>query len=338
VGLRFIGVILIILISLGGLGGIGCGNAAAMDVPGPCYSVEISALQGTITISGAVPDNYEAADVRGVHIYRGTDPGSLTLQYTLKIYTETARFFTYRDTSISNGITYYYSVAAFNAIGEGDMSEVLNATSLGAPPAPRGLTASVTCSYVHLCWSPPETDGGSPVAYYSVFRGLRGGDMCLVANVTGCTFDDPNVAFDDSFYNYEVCAVNEYGAGKRSMTIFASLPMPVVSGRLTSTDGSPVAGAYVEVDSNGTVACTDPNGSFSIAMTPGSHTLTVWVDGNVIYQFDLVTPVGSQDLGVIQISEKGGTGIGLETVAFAGVIAIVTAGMVIWAMGKAKIR
>lgn len=332
--------VLVILVAFGGLGVIGCGNAAAIDLPGPCYNVEISALQDSIMISGTIPDNYEAAAVKGIHIYRGTEPQDLTLLYTLKIYTNTARFFIYQDASISNGVTYYYSVAAFNALGEGDRSDVLNATSFGAPPAPQGLTASVTCSYVHLSWSPPISDGGGPITHYSVYRGLRGSDPILIANVTCCTYDDHNVAFNDSFYNYEVCAVNEHGAGKRSMTVFASLPMPVVSGRLTGTDGNPVVGAYVEVDSNGTVACTDSDGSFHIAMTPGSHTLTVWVNGNAVHQIDLVTPVGSKDLGEIPINEHGkpGSGIGLDTIAFAGIIAIVTTGMVLWAMGKARIR
>jgi hypothetical protein len=338
--LKLTGMVLALLISFGGLAGMGCGNAAAIDMPGPCHDIEISTIDDSILIRGNVPDNYEGAEIRGVHIYRGLDPGNLSLLYTLKVYTNTARFFLYQDTGISNGIVYYYSVAAFNVLGEGNRSEVLSAMSTGAPPAPQGLTASVTCAHVHLYWSPPVSDGGSPLTHYSIFRGLRGSEPALIANVTGHSYDDTNVTFDDSFYNYEVCAINENGMGKRSMTVFASLPMPVVSGRLTGTNGTPVAGAIVEIDSNSTVACTDSNGTFSIAMTPGSHTLTVWVGGNAVHRMDVVAPVGSHDLGEILIDEpdESSPGVGLETFAFAGIIAIVTAGMVIWATGKAKIR
>lgn len=336
--MRLIWVMLALVVSLGGVASIGCGEAAAIDMPGPCHDLAISALDGSIMLTGVVPDNYAAAELRGVHIYRGPDPGNLTLHYTLKVYTNTARFFLYQDTSVSNGITYYYSVAAFNVLGEGNMSAVLNATSTGAPPAPRDLTASVTCTYVQLRWTPPLSDGGSPLTHYSVFRGLRGSDPVLIANVTGQSYDDMSVRFEDSFYNYEVCAVNEHGAGKRSMTVFASLPMPLVTGRLTDTDGGPVAGAVVEVDSNGTVARTDPNGTFSIAMTPGAHTLTVWVDGNAVHQMEVTTPAGYHDLGDIRIDELGGTGpgVGLETVALCSVIVVVTTGMVVWATGKTK--
>jgi hypothetical protein len=332
--------IIALLVTLGGLSSLGLGLAVAMDMPGPCYDLKIGTVNGTVLVSGNVPENYESAEVKGVHVYRGTDPEGLSLFYTLKVYTNTAKFFLYQDTSVSNGITYFYSVAAFNGLGEGERSEVLNATTRGAPPAPQGLSASVTCTYVRLAWSPPPSDGGSPILHYSVFRGLRGGEPALMANVTGLSYDDPSVTFGDSFYSYEVCAVNEHGLGKRSMSVFASLPLPVVSGRLTGADGGPVSGATVAIDANGTVASTDADGRFSIAMTPGEHTLTVWIDGRAVHRMDLAVPAGLHDLGEIEIDELGGTkaGVGLETLAFAGVIAIVTTGMVVWAMGKAKIR
>lgn len=339
-GVRIAGVLMALLVSFGGLGGLSCGLAAALDLPGPCVDLDAEVIENTIMISGTVPDNYHASEMRGVHIYRGLDPGNLSLIYTLKVYTNTDGFFLYQDAGISNGITYYYSVAAFNVLGDGEMSPVLNATSIGAPPAPQGLTSSVTCTYVHLLWSRPVSDGGSPITNYYVFRGLRGSEPVLIANVTELWYDDLSITFDDSFYNYEVCAVNEHGAGKRSMTVFASLPMPVVTGRLTGTSGGPVAGATIEVDSVGTVAFTDANGTFSIAMTPGPHTLTVYVNGDPVHRLDLVTPVGLHDLGEIPIDERGktGPGIEMETIAMAGIIVIVTTGMVIWATGKAKIR
>ncbi|MDW5562208.1 MAG: hypothetical protein SA339_03205 [Methanomassiliicoccus sp.] len=334
--MRIVWVVLALLISAGGFVGISSGHAAAAVLPGPCHDIEVTALQGSIMIKGTVPDNYESADVRGVHIYRGTDPDSLTLLYTLKVYTNTARFFLYQDTGVSNGVTYYYSVAAFNTLGEGDRSEVFSSISLGPPPAPQGLTASVTCSYVHLQWSPPISDGGQPLMHYSVFRGLRGSEPTIVANTTGLSFDDVNVAFNDSYYNYEVCAVNEYGAGKRSLTVFASLPMPVVSGQLVWANGTAVAGATVAVDSNGTVASTDPNGSFSIAITPGVHTLAVYVNGTLMYTLNVTVLAGPQDLGVITIGENEAAAIGLDTIFLVAVIAVVTAGMLIWATGKAR--
>ncbi|GEM_PF-7006529 len=337
---RIVGVVMALLVSFGGLGGLSCGLAAALDMPGPCYDLDAEAIDSGIRVSGSVPENYHSAEVKGVHIYRGLDPGNMSLIYTLKIYTNTDGFFLYHDTGISNGITYYYSVAAFNVHGDGEISAVLNATSIGAPPAPQSLAASVTCTYVHLYWSRPISDGGSPITNYFVFRGLRGSDPILIANVTELCYDDLNVTFDDSFYNYEVCAVNEHGAGKRSKTVFASLPMPVVTGRLTGTDGGPVAGATVEVDSVGTLAFTDDNGTFSIAMVPGPHTLTVHVNGDAVHRMNLVIPVGFHDLGEIPIDNRGraGPGIEAETIAMVVVIIIVTSGMVVWATGKAKIR
>lgn len=335
--MRIVVIMMVVIISLSGLAI--SANAADADTPGPIHGLEISALDDRIIISGHLPDDYGSAGVKGVHIYRGADPEAMSLRYTLKVYAGMAGYFIYRDTEVSNGITYYYRVAAFNALGDGELSGLMNATSIGAPPAPRDLSASVTCNHVRLSWSPPPSDGGSPITHYSVFRGLRGSEPALIANVTGLSYDDQDVSFGDSFYSYETCAVNENGPGKRSKTVYASLPLPVVNGRIIDARGEPIAGAVVTVDSNGTVASTGPNGTFSIALSPGPHRLTVWVDGRAAHIMDLVTPVGAYDLGEIAVSDKAsGSGLGLDTIAFMGVIAIVTTGMVIWAMGKARIR
>jgi len=335
--MRLIGIVMALLVSLASLA-VASGGVTATDMPGAIDGLKIEATEGSVLISGNVPDNYKSAGVKGVHIYRGTDPQSLSLHYTLKVYTDVATYFVYQDSSVSNGITYFYKAAAFNAMGDGEMSALLNVTSTGAPPAPRDLSAAVTCSHVYLTWSRPPSDGGAPITHYSVFRGLRGGDPTLIANTTSLSYDDWGVSLDDSFYNYVVCAVNENGPGKRSMTVFASLPLPVVSGRLTGTDGMPVSGATVIVDPNGTVAHTDSNGTFSIALPPGPHVLTVWVDGRAVHRMDLVTPAGPFDLGEIAVDDRVRAGLGLDTVAYMGIIAIVTAGMLVWAMGKAKIR
>jgi titin len=314
-------------------------DAADAHRPGPVHGLEIVALEDRIVISGYLPEDHSSYGIKGVHIYRGTGPETLSLRYTLKAYAETTGYFVYRDVEVANGVTYYYRVAAFNVLGDGELSELLAATSIGAPPAPQDLSASVTCGYVRLTWSPPPSDGGSPITHYSVFRGLRGSEPTLIANVSALSYDDRNVTFGDSFYSYETCAVNENGPGKHSRTVFASMPMPVVNGRIIDARGEPIAGAMVTVDSNGTTASTGPNGTFSIALTPGPHRLTVWIDGRSAHWIDLVAPSGAYDLGDILVNDKGrGPGLGLDTIAFMGVIAIVTTGMVIWAMGKARIR
>jgi len=84
-------------------------HAVAPDVP-----TGLSTTLGT----GKVTLSWVASNVATSYkIYRGTSPGSETLLAS-PVGTGTS----YIDTSVSNGVTYYYKVSAVNAIGESAMS------------------------------------------------------------------------------------------------------------------------------------------------------------------------------------------------------------------------
>jgi hypothetical protein len=62
-------------------------------------------------------------------------------------------------------------VAAVNAVGVSPQSGEANATPQAtAPSAPSGLVASAGNGSVMLSWTVPNSDGGSPITGYNVYR------------------------------------------------------------------------------------------------------------------------------------------------------------------------
>ena len=113
--------------------------------------------------------------ITAYRVYRGTSPGG-ELAAPLATLASTAT--TYDDNTVTNGTTYYYQVAAVNAIGETRSAEK-TATPQAAATAPGApvLTATAGNATAHLSWTVPG-DGGSPITAYRVYRGTSpGGEL-----------------------------------------------------------------------------------------------------------------------------------------------------------------
>jgi fibronectin type 3 domain-containing protein len=124
------------------------------------------------------------------------------------------------DTSLVNGVRYYYVVTAVNAGGESPPSAEASATP-GVPPPPTNLAARVERGIVTLTWD------ASPTAMnYNVYRGSSPGGpyTTLVASgVTGTTTSDAPNVFGTTYY-YVVTGRNLYGEGRPSNEASAFIP------------------------------------------------------------------------------------------------------------------
>ncbi len=210
-------------------------SANPAGTPGPPTALSALAGDGSVTLSWLPPANDGGRPITSYSIYRGLAPGGETLLATLGTVTA------YTDPGLSNGVAYYYQVTAGNAIGASPRSSEVSITPTGAPSPPQNLQAAAGDRQVRLSWSPPASDGGSPVTAYRIYRGTApGGEVWLVevGNVTA--YDDAGLPNGVPEY-YQVAALNAVGEGPRSSESTATPAAPPsapLTVRATGGDGS----------------------------------------------------------------------------------------------------
>jgi titin len=108
---------------------IGEGNSSSVisvkadSLPSAPTHLEAEAGDATVTLSWNAPTDDGGSPITGYVIYRGTAEGAVsTVLVTLGNVT------TYTDDDVVNGQTYWYKVSAFNTIGQGATTDVVDAT------------------------------------------------------------------------------------------------------------------------------------------------------------------------------------------------------------------
>lgn len=164
---------------------------------------------GGVGLSWTVPNDGGSA-ITSYQISRATASGAESLLTTLP-----ATATSYTDSGVTGGTTYYYRVAAVNAIGVGDLSNEAAATPATTPAAPAATAADAGNGSVALSWAAPA-DGGSPVTGYQISRGLTPGAETPYMSVSSATsFVDSAVSVGTTYY-YKVAATNAVGTGAPS--------------------------------------------------------------------------------------------------------------------------
>src|SRR5437016_6088395 len=91
-----------------------------------------------VTLTWQAPASDGGSPITNYKIYRGTSSNGETLKATI------GNVLTYTDTSVTNGVTYYYQVSAMNGAGEGPRSNEASATPSPPPPPPPDFGISAT--------------------------------------------------------------------------------------------------------------------------------------------------------------------------------------------------
>ena len=205
--------------------------------PGAPNLTAASAGNGSVALTWSAPASDGGSPISGYQIWRGTSSGGESLLTTVGVTTG------YTDSSVSNGTTYYYQVAAVNTVGPGPGSNERSATPAPPPPpvapgAPNLTAASAGNASVALTWSAPASDGGSPISGYQIWRGTSSGGESLLTTVGVTTgYTDSSVSNGTTYY-YQVAAVNTVGPGpgsnERSATPTGLVPVT----RLGGTSGT----------------------------------------------------------------------------------------------------
>ena len=135
----------------------------------------------------------------------------------------------YTDKGLDPGTTRYYRVAAINAEGRGDWSNVAGGTTrIAVPGSPRSLRAVADGpTGITLSWQPPSEDGGARVTGYRVEA--RRGNQSIWTTVRGntgstaTTFRHTGLA-PVTTWHYRVSAINRIGRGEASVEARATTP------------------------------------------------------------------------------------------------------------------
>lgn len=141
-------------------------------------------------------------------------------------------------TSLQNGASYTFKVAAINAAGQSAWSSA-SSTCIpgGTPSAPTGLTATAGANSVALAWKAPLANGGAVVTDYVVELSADNGTTWSVfadGVSNGLTTTVSGLSAGTS-YVFRVSAVNSYGQGAASTSSLPTLVKAVPTAPLTLT-------------------------------------------------------------------------------------------------------
>ena len=179
-------------------------RTASPVAPSAPQSLAATAGSGSVSLSWAAPSSNGGSPVTGYDIYRGTSAGGESATPIASNVTGTS----FSDKSVDNGTTYYYTVAAVNAVGVSPQSSEASATPqqpATPPAAPTGLTATAAGpGQVNLSWT-AAVPGTAPVTGYQISRGGT-----QIATSAGTSYSDTTVSASTA-YSYTVTAVDSAG-------------------------------------------------------------------------------------------------------------------------------
>ncbi|TMQ48664.1 MAG: hypothetical protein E6K71_06845, partial [Candidatus Eisenbacteria bacterium] len=206
-----------------------------VDAPVPLSAPRaLGALSGNaqVRLDWQAPASDGGSSITGYNVYRGFASGTLVLLSSV------GPVLTYQDAGLTNGVAYYYQVAAVTAAGEGPRSSEVAATPRTQPSAALNLVATPSAARVVLTWSAPISDGGAPLTGYSIYRGTAPASSTFLASVGNVlTYADDAVTNGVTYY-YQAAALNLAGEGPRSNEVSATPTAPPDSTPPTAAIGS----------------------------------------------------------------------------------------------------
>ena len=139
--------------------------------PGPPTSVTAAQGNGVVNFTWSPPSSHGGSPIRGYNVYQGLTSGgeSGTALNGATLLTATSL----SVGGITNGTKYYFKVQAVTACGSGSAEVSATPVTLTVPGSPTLNSVTASSSTVTPSWSPPSSNGGSPVQGYNVFVGRR---------------------------------------------------------------------------------------------------------------------------------------------------------------------
>src|SRR5437660_1780729 len=194
--------------------------------PSAPQNLAATAGNAQVGLAWQAPSSNGGSPITNYRIYPGTSSNGETLLATI------GNVLTYTDTSVTNGVTFYYQVSTVPGTAASPPSSEASATPSAAPPppsppsAPQNLAATGGNAQVGLTWQAPASNGDSPITNYKIYRGTASGGETLVATIGNqLSYSDGGLTNGVTEY-YQVSAVNAAGEGPRSNEASATPTAP----------------------------------------------------------------------------------------------------------------
>jgi fibronectin type 3 domain-containing protein len=233
----------------------------------------------------------------GFTVYRAAITPNATPTYSEITVVEGISNTSYADTTVSDGVSYIYQVAASS--GNGLLSNFSNAATQLVLPQPVSLTAVSGDGLVQLRWFYQ----GNPKVTYTLLRSLgTSPDMpqTIATGIVGVNYTDGNL-LDKTFYTYQMVTVDPSGATTLSNSVNGLPAQPPIVNNQTVTFVQSGAGNTLKwYPANEVLPPSNPAPDFvTTTMYPlGGYIVNQSTDGGSIYDSSVTldtngTPLGS---------------------------------------------
>ena len=207
-------------------------NISALFIPHPVGDPAASIGTGFANITWTVPTDNGGSQITEYKVQRRHwNAMSLDLEWSNTSVTSTY----FNDTSVVNGLLYWYEIAAVNSIGDGWLSNSVEATP-GTPSPPLSLSYEEGAGSINLTWSPPLTDNGSPIIEYRVFTGPFGTTLLTTVESSTTYFKVTGITNSNQYF-FTIRAVNNNGMSESSNWVSIQMP-PHPPSNLTAIAGN----------------------------------------------------------------------------------------------------
>ena len=208
---------------------------SCVPVGPPSEPLLLHARQGEegILLDWRPPSNDGGKPILGYRVLRGLAADDLTS------YSEEPFMTSFTDIDIEVNVTFYYQIIAFNGLGEGPPSNMVNITMIGESDEVTNPIATPGVRSISLDWEPCLQDGGSPVIHYIVRWGPNIENMDEAIEPVSTTSLEVSNLDNGTTYYFRISAVNDIGEGPGVIVYETTFDMPgaVEDLSITSSDG-----------------------------------------------------------------------------------------------------
>jgi fibronectin type 3 domain-containing protein len=178
----------------------------------PRYLAAYETIDGEVLLTWDQPAHDGHSPILSYRIYRNTSTDSY------ESYVASTLSHHFIDSTVTEGITYYYIVTAVNEYGESAISNEISlqlSLTLTPPSPPENFSVEEHDNYLSLSWDPPIIDGGVAITSYHIYRGTTSGSYLLLGVTINEFFNDTTVQLETTYF-YVVIALNSIGESEFS--------------------------------------------------------------------------------------------------------------------------